>query len=1717
MDRAPRGYALSSVVERGHRSTVYRARREADGARVVIKVLSAEAPTRHDLARYRYAFHLLQELELPGVCRALELTSVSGRPALVVEDIGGEALRGLWRTNPLPLPDTLHIAAEVAEALGRLHALGIVHKDINPNNIVVAPDGRVQLIDFDLASKLPREVVAALPVTRLEGTLAYISPEQTGRTRCPVDHRTDLYSLGATLYEMVAGRLPFEDADPVSLVHKHLAVAPEPLTSVAPGIPPLLSALVARLLAKEPDERYQTAHAVAADLRRCQHQVAAGDVLDFELGASDTSPRLLLGRRLHGRESEASALLEAFERAASGSAELVLVAGFSGVGKTSLVRQLQTPVTGRRGHFCAGKFAALSNVPYAAIGEALTSLIGDLLADDTAPSLAPAVQAAVGGSGSVITDIVPAVARLIGPQPPVPELGPSESQNRFFVVFARFLACLATAERPLVLFLDDLQWADPASVRLLSRVLLGAQSRHLLVVAAYRDNEVAPGHTLLRTAHELEEGGTPLTRLTLSPLDRPTVTQLVADALRRPVLEVDDLAGEIMARTAGNPFFVERILEALFQDGAIRFAPAAGAFEWDPEAVARLGITDAAADLMVRALRRLPDECAQALQVAAAIGDRFELGLLAHALDRPPAEVAAALWPSLQDELVVGVGTDYRFAADAWEDVSYRYAHDRIREAAYATLPDDQRPGLHARLGRLLAADGVEDYRVTDQLNQGRAALDPEEWTALARRNLRSAETAMDAAAWHAALEYLDAGAELIRDDPASDYRLAFSLGRHIAEARLMVGDDLGAVQRMEQLLEEPLETADRVEVLRLWTRQLARSGDHGGCLDKGVEALGLLGFPVPADESEWAALAESEATALGALLASRPVPSLMDLPEMTDPTTLLEVELLATIAPVTFAVPHSLPVINPRAVRLSILHGRHLRTPTVFGTFGLMKTFSREYEAADEWLRAAMGLAERIDHPAAWPSVLMMYSTWVCHWSAPFDVAIEHARRGIDVGLRAGQFDWTGWITMNIPALVLGRGLPLERARAEMCEARDVSASNLSFDDAVSIIDGSMSAVLRLMGDDAALEAHEAAGRGLEPSLERLAHYPMMHPGMLSHNALAALVLRDFESASWLLERSHEARFYAPGLPHVVEIAFYETLTLLALGRSLDDEPLATHIRDLGVWAEGAPTNHGWKDALLEACVAAREGRDADAGIAFDQAIEQARETTALHGEALACEWAGRFYRERGRDTIARAYLLDARYAYVRWGADAKVRQLEAELPELRARSAGGRTLSTSGSRSGQGSFLDMEAVLRSTRAISEVIVLGELIERLLTVALEAAGAQAGCLLMPRGDDWVVRSRRGPDALVWPIVRYVVRSGERVVVSNAAESDRFASDPRVASGGVRSVLCLPIVRHQDLEAVLYLENNLVGGAFTDDRCALLDTIAAQAAISLRNATLLEERERTARAVARFLPTEFLELLGKKSVVDITAGDAAEYQMSVLFSDIRGFTTLTERMSPHELVDFLNRYFGAMVPLVRSNRGFVDKYIGDALMALYPGGVADGMASAVAMARRVTELPPAKGTPLRVGMGLHDGRMILGTIGDPDRLDGTVHSDAVNVAARLQDMTKQLGATILTSAAVRSQLPDPDAYPSRFLGGYTLRGKTEPIGLYEVFACEDDASVERKLRSAARFGQAVAARERGDHREAAARLKELVAENPSDLPVGVLLRESLSRLMEGER
>ncbi|XYH93660.1 AAA family ATPase [Sorangium sp. So ce1128] len=1462
-------YTITESLAHGSRSTLYRAIRSADGCSVVLKVLDPQRSRPKDLERLKNEFEIGRLLDSTAVVKPLALETYQGMPALVLEDFGGRSLDELLGGTPMPMDRFLPLAMAIARAVSEIHQADIVHKDVKPENILVNPASlEVKLADFGLASRLPREQPSAQPPRLIEGSLPYLSPEQTGRMNRAIDHRSDLYALGVTFFQMLTGKLPFEAKDPVEWVHCHVARAPPSPSALVPEVPEPIARMVSKLLAKMPEDRYQSAGGLVADLERCYAQwQACGRIEPFSLGKDDVLDRLQIPHKLYGRERETAALLAVFDAVATtGAPALVMVSGYSGVGKSALVNALHKPIVEERGHFIAGKFDQYKrDVPYATLAQAFQALVRQILGESEARIRAwrDALCAALGPNAELMVSLIRELELVIGPQQPMPELPPQEAQYRFQMVFRQLIAVFAQAAHPLVIFLDDLQWLDAGTLALLADLATHPDVRHLLLIGAYRDNEVDSSHPLMRSLEAIRKEGGIVHDIVLTPLSQDDVGRLVADALREPTERVRPLSELVFEKTHGNPFFTTQFLTALCEEKLLGLDPGSRAFRWDLPRIHAKSYTDNVVDLMVDKLARLPGGTRDALKQFACLGIVADVETLGLALGQSAGAIHASLWEAVQAGLVLRL-----------ED-TYSFLHDRVQEAAYFLIPEDARAGAHLRIGRILSnsltpvAIAERIFEVVNQLNRGSELVESqEERERIAALDLLAGQRAKAATAYASALRYLAAGVALLA--PLADdrweraYGLTFALELHRAECEFLTGALSAADERLAMLWERAGSIVDQAAVICVRVdvyTTLARS-------DRAV-AVGLdylrrweVSFsPHPTQAEVW-----QEYERLWRRFDKSRIEDLVDLPMMSDPAARATMEVLSRIGPsALFTDENLMCLVILHAVNLSLEHGNCDASTNAYVWFGMiLGPYFGDYATALRFGQLAVNLVEKRGLDGYKARVYHMFGNFIVPWTRPIRSAQPWLRRAFDVATRIGDLSFANFACNCLVTNMLVCGDPLVEVEREAVTGLSF-ARKAQFGVTIAIIATQLRLVRMLRGLTACFSSFNGPDfdeAKFEQHLEANPNLAIASCWYWIRKLAAQLFAGDHASALTAAAKAQGLLWTTRCFLEHVEYDFYAALAHAAActeapaeDRAPHRDALAAHHRQLAIWAEHCPENFEPPRALCAAEIARVEGRDLEAMRLYEQAIRAAHDGGFVHLEALANELAGRFYMGRGLDTNGVNHLRNARACYARWGADGKVKQLDQQHPHL----VESRLLATTATVAMRTEQLDLYSVTKASQTISGEILLDKLLRTLLTIVLEHGGAERACLVLCRDDRLSIDAEAildakgavttvfepmsvdGSQRLPASVVHYAHRTKARVILSDAeGDAGEFAGDDYFAAHRPKSVLCLPILRQAEVVGLLYLENDLLAGAFTPDRLLALSLLATQAAISLDNARFLQ-------------------------------------------------------------------------------------------------------------------------------------------------------------------------------------------------------------------------------------------------------------------------------------
>ncbi len=1509
-------YQIGEKIYEGTRTVVYRGVTAPENKPVIIKVPKNEYPTFNELLQFSNQYAIALNLNLSDIIKPIALEPYGNGYALIMEDIGAVSLAEYIKTQPLELTEYLAIALSLAKILERLYQKRVVHKDIKPLNILIHPQTKeIFLIDFSIASLLPKERQEIENPNSLEGTLAYISPEQTGRMNRGIDYRTDFYSLGVTFYELLTGQLPFTTDDPMELVHSHIARQPVPPTQINPQIPEAVGDIVLKLMAKIPEDRYQSATGLGFDLEICRQQwESKGSIDRFPLGEKDISDRFSIPEKLYGRETEVQALLDAFDRIANPSPHaphpphtphtphpphtpMVLVAGFSGIGKTAVVSEVHKPIVQKRGYFIKGKFDQFNrNIPFSALVRAFSDLTRQLLAESSASvrKWKAKILTAVGEGGRAIIEVIPELELLIGEQPPLPELSPTATQNRFNLLFQKFIGVFPDRSHPLVIFLDDLQWADSASLKLMQLLVKDGEVEHLLLIGAYRDNEVSPTHPLMQTLEEMENLGTAFARITLAPLDKVSVNRSIADTLFTSEELANPLTELVYQKTQGNPFYVTQFLKYLYQEGLIEFDFNNSCWQCDIARVRNLSLTDDVVEFMAIQLEKFPVATREVLKLAACIGNQFDLETLAIVYEKSWAQAATSLWPSLQNGLIAPTNEIYKFyyeiketplqnkkniaREEPYQLPNYQFLHDRVQQAAYFLIPESQKQATHLKIGQLLLshtpAEKLEEniFKIVNQLNLGSELIASQNFREeLARLNLIAGRKASASTAYSAAVKYLTAGLELL---PPHSWQILYdlTLNLHVAavEAEYCNTNFERAIALAEIVIERSQSLLDRLKVYELKVQIYMVQVKMDLAFETGLSALELLEVSLEKEPPK-----------------NIDVSELINLPPMRDPYQQAAMRILNSLLnPAYVSNPSLYPEIVFTMLRISREYGHCLHSILGYAPYAIFLCSKMEIELGHSYCQLSLSLLEKMEN-SSWVAgiVLASLNGQVIHWKDSVQSTLEPLKEAGKILLENGDVETTGYAVGGYCIHCFWSGKNLENV-AKISGDNVVLMRELKQDYSLAFPQIIEQVSLNLLGkaeDNLTMNGTAFNEVEIIPVFEEINHAIALFHFYL----VKAMLCYILKAPKKTLENAKKAEKYRDSCRGMYGLAannFYYSLGLLAsfsAAKAKKQKEILKQVSSqqetMKIWASFGPMNFQHKYDLVEAEKARVLGEKWEASELYDRAIAGAKENSFIHEEALANELAAEFYLANNREKVALTYLTDAYYAYARWGAKAKVQQLEERYPQLLApilqrqqnnlsldrtiNQTIAHTATTTGSN--VNALLDLSSVIEASQALSETLDLERLLSKLIRVAMENTGASKGVLILPSGGDLAiavvasgdscsVTAQRFAESLEVPqrVINLVNATRQTQVIHDATAETLFAADVYIQQKQPKSILSAPLLHQGELTGILYLENNLTQGAFSGDRLEILQILTAQAAISLANANIyasLEEKveERT--------------------------------------------------------------------------------------------------------------------------------------------------------------------------------------------------------------------------------------------------------------------------------
>jgi predicted ATPase/GAF domain-containing protein/tRNA A-37 threonylcarbamoyl transferase component Bud32 len=1527
------GYEILEKLPSQSVRDLYIAQSEKLGKKVIIKNIATSDDLDSSVLNLRNEYEIIKYLEGAIELKVYGFLHHASGYALIMDYFEGPSLKERILSGLVDMDSFYQISIAIAEKIHRIHAKKVIHKDIKPDNIILNVKD-VLFIDFGISTRLSRQESSWVSPNVLEGSLPYISPEQTGRMNRSIDYRTDFYSVGVTLYELATGRLPFTSEDPLEIIHSHLAKMPEKPNSIRPEIPETVSKIILKLLSKRAEERYQSARALIADLKRCYEEwKSQGKVEDFQLGEFDSAEEFKIPQKLYGREKEVEILLNEFHHTArSGQSNLILVGGYSGIGKTSLIREIYKPITESKGYFLTGKYDQYSkNIPYSGIIQALTGLVRFMLTEspEKIRLWKSNILTGLGQNGKIITDVIPELVYIIGEQPEVVELSPTENASRFYVVFQNFIKTFTSDQHPLAIFLDDLQWADNSSIDLLKSLLQDHSVKYLFLMISYRDNEIDKVHPLTQFISSLDDEKINYNKILLQPLSVENLIEMLSDALKSEKSKVSNLANIILSKTGGNPFFLNELLKQLIHEELITNASdSIGSWAWDEEKIKNSNISDNVIELLLKRIKKLNPTTQTILKYSSCIGSNFDLEVLRKIANGNSVEFIEGIKETIHEELVNPIGDSFLFLDTIQENLdknirlNFKFQHDRIQQACYNLLEENQKKETHLVIARVLynrvQKKDLEDslFDIVSHYNQASDLItDKNEIQELISLNIKAASKAKLSSAYAPALEMIMHALSLsqkVELDRSKKLDLFFD----VAELEYLNGNLEQSEKFALLALEETDEPTIKASIRGLLITQFSALGQYDKALENINLALEPLGMNLPSNNFQ--KIIEEDIAFIASKLEGKKIKSLYNLPEMVNPVAKAAVKILTSAIPTAYNKSLELfPIISLKMVKLHLEHG-NLGDSYGYSMYGIVLNNMGEYQQAYEFCDLAVNLSEKYKNPSG----LTKACNILANYAIPFVRHIKYSEevngKCVRSSLDSGELLHGSYGAMNDCVNIFFQGKRLDKV-TEKLDALYSFTKKVKSNLAIDTVEAVRMIIPNLRGEVASHLDFQSADLTETQFLDLCYSHQSLFPVCLYKIMKARTLIAYNEFTKALLELEESAPMLANinGQYPVIEHNFCTSLALVQLYKTFSMEKrkeVLTKIKEnqkvLKNLSKTSPENFLHKFLIIEAELARITYKNWKAAKFYDSAIVEARKNDFIQNEALFSEIAAKFWLSKGNTKIAAQYIQESYQRYKAWGAERKCTIMSEQYSDFLSES---KKITTSISRPAHsisqtelysGQTLDIQSVLKSSNAISSEIQLESLFSKLLQILMENAGAEKGILLLKQDKEFTIEALgdvKEETVKILPseplqnykeipssVVYYVARTKENLVIANGFQDERFSSDLYIHENKTKSILCAPILKQGEIKGILYLENNLTEGAFTSDRLQIVNMLSSQAAISLDNAQLYNKLEEKVKERTLQLAQVNQELAEKNKHIT----DSIKYAQNIQFAILPSYSEL---------------------------------------------------------------------------------------------------------------------------------------------------------------------------------------------------------------------------------
>lgn len=1470
------GYAIQEKMRHNRNIDTYYALRQKDKRKVLLKIPNNHYQSSENLAVLQHEFHLLRKINCPTIIKAYDFLQNMNAPVLILEGVEGSLLRSYLNTEQIEISDFLVLALQLVDIVAELHQRKIIHKEIKPANIIINPEKlTLKLIDLSASTKLSEETFDYQTLNNFEDSLSYISPEQTGRINRPVDYRTDFYSLGITLFQMLTNQLPFQATEPLELVHCHIAKKPPTALEIRPNTPKILSAIIDKLLQKMPEERYSSIIGLKSDLKECQKQwETKGTINQFLLGLNDTKERLNISHNLYGREQQVNQLLEAYHRISRGNKEMIFIAGYSGVGKTSLVREVHKPIIQSRGYYIQGKFDQLQqNIPYSAIVVAFQHLVKQVLAENESrlQELRAHLITALGNVGQVVIDVIPEVELIIGHQPPVHKLNPIDAQIRFNLVFQNFVRVFAQSNHPLVIFLDDLQWADNSSLNFIENVLQDQDTAYLLIIGAYRDNEIDMNHPLQMTIDNFRKNKIDFTTLKLKNLQLKDIQQLLQDTLSCSQERIKDLAKCTFDKTHGNPFFISQFIKILHQEKILNFSYENGAWCWDLLRIQQQSATANVIELLSNKIHLLPSGTQEILKLASCFGHEFDFKTLLTISGFTVSQTAEQLEQAIKSDLIYPLEETYKTLGLVGlgeiinerniSALHYRFAHDRVQQAIYGLIDAKDKPNIHLKIGRLLLKEKTleeKDERLFIVMKHFNHSLhlinSANERLRLAKYNLWAGQKAKSASAYFTANEYLSAGISLLKtSDWKKDYKLVFQIYKELAVCKYLIGDFTSADYYFSELLKHENNTLDSLEIYRLKIEMLSTLAKHNEALQIGLMALRRFGIKIPVKPNKINLL--SAIYRIKFQIRNTKIENI-DLPMMTDLKYRAIADLITQLLNSAFITNQQLFILLIcKNISLSFKYGYTESTSTCIPVYAFVIMHSLGlYDEAISFVKLYNNLKQRYGASNFEGKNQFVLGSFIEPYQLPINTSNKTITKAFRLCCEVGDLVYSNYSNLLLVLHALSAGNSLSDVKKNIQVALSFM-SRVNISDFITVAKFWDYSIQCLENPDLAKLEQSASFEEIIAEGKNKTELSFFYSTMTRFHFL----LGNFEDAINIGTQYEIYADYDKGLISHFDAKFFYVLSLFYSFPNQTRSKRNDYLKKLNQlvpfiekYAAWCPQNFKAHSLLIAAEFAHLRAEHQHTLSLYEQAIESALSQGLILIAAIANESAGRHCISIGTERIAKLYLQNAYCYFKEWGVTTRLQLLEETYPALTLAKDDLTVANTNPLATTQN--LDMLAILKFTQLISSEIRLDKLLQKFMVIVLETAGAQSSIILTKIHDEWIIEAegnmeqqvvylnqlKRAEGSLKYPhsILNYVQRTQKSIIVNDAMQSELYFNDHYIQQENPRSILMIPLFYKGQLSRVLYLEHKSSSYTFTTSHLDSLQLLSSQAMTSLENAKL---------------------------------------------------------------------------------------------------------------------------------------------------------------------------------------------------------------------------------------------------------------------------------------